>query len=223
MVVDTTLLIDTCTETGFTAVFSGGVLKFQSFLGSSFDSAQALIPTLHAALQKNSLSLNEVDLIGVTAGPGSYTGMRLGIISAKCLAYALKKPLVGVPSVEAYAPLGMTEGKFSVLLDARMGGVYGAIGSIQQGRIEYAPPFLLPLDKVAEKLEGIHVVVSPHANRLQDKTAFLRGKDWHEALPSPVLMAEAVKKRWLKGEYSLNAEVEILYLRRTQAEIEREK
>lgn len=223
MVVKSILLIDTSTENGFTAFYTADTLRFQAFLGETFDSAQALIPILHAQLEENSCSLKEADLISVTAGPGSYTGMRLGIIVAKTFAYALGKPIIGVPSLEAYAPRGVTSGQFAVLLDARMGGAYGAIGTIDNGEVNYTPPFLAGLDVLPEKLEGIQVIVSPHSNRLQEKSTFLREKEWHEALPSPQLMLEATKKRWQKGEYSDAAELEILYLRRTQAEIERGK
>lgn len=221
--VKTFLLVDTCTENGFTALFQEGKIAFQAFLGDTFDSAQALIPILHTQLQENSCRWDTIDGIAVTAGPGSYTGMRLGIIAAKCLAYSLKKPLIGIPSTEIYVPHGISEGRFAVLLDARMGGAYCSLGTIGEGLVFYEPPFLQSLDSLSETLEGIQQIVSPHSKRLKERAIALREKEWHEVLPSPLHMGEAAQQRWNRNEYSQTADLEILYLRRTQAEIERDK
>lgn len=217
------LLIDTCTEYGFTAYADQGNILFQAFLGDTFDCAQSLVPVLNQQLIENSIQMENVDAICVTKGPGSYTGMRVGVIVAKALAFALSKPLIGVPSTELYSPLGMLDGSFAVLLDARMGGVYGAIGSMRDGLAYYDEPFTLPIESLSEVLAGIRTIVSPHAPRLQEKCTLLREFDWHQAQPSAKRMDEAAALRWKNGDFSSDAQVDILYLRKTQAEIEREK
>ncbi len=217
------LLIDTCTEHGFTALSADGTVLFQAFLGGAFDSAQSLIPVLDRQLQENGLLLRDVDAIAVTAGPGSYTGLRIGVVIAKALSFSLDKPLIGVPSLELYAPSGILEGDFASVIDARMGGVYCSKGVMRNGMAAFAPPQAIPIDELDSVLEGIRIIVSPHADRLCERSPLLRGLEWHQTLPSAKRMEEAAAWRFERGEYSEKVEVEILYLRKTQAEIERER
>lgn len=221
--VERLLLLDTCTELGFVAYSDQGSLVFQASLGGMFDSAQSLVPVLDQQLKENGLALSSVDAIAVTVGPGSYTGLRIGVVIAKTLAFALNKPLIGIPSVELYSPMGILEGPFAVLLDARMGGVYGATGQMHDGLATFQAPFAMPIEQLDGVLHGIRIIVSPHAMRLQDKVSVLRSFEWHQATPSGKRMEEAARLRLRNGDFSEKAEVEILYLRKTQAEIEREK
>ena len=65
--------------------------------------SQTLLPMLDEIARMTNLNLETLDAIAVAAGPGSFTGLRIGSATAKGLGLALKKPLVGVPTVEALA------------------------------------------------------------------------------------------------------------------------
>ena len=90
--------------------------------------SQTLLPMLDEIAKMTELDLNTVDAIAVAAGPGSFTGLRIGSATAKGLGLALKKPLVGVPTVEALAyNLYDTAGLICPIMDARRSQVYTGI------------------------------------------------------------------------------------------------
>lgn len=89
--------------------------------------ARTLLPLIDAALAAAHLELGALDLIAVSIGPGSFTGLRIGLSVAKGLALATGLRVVGVPTLEAYAHrAGPRPGLLCPVLDARKGEVYGA-------------------------------------------------------------------------------------------------
>ncbi len=89
-----------------------------------------LFPHLDALLQRHSLTPAELAVIAVSFGPGSYTGVRIGVAAAKALAWALKIPALGISTLEVIArnvPESAVEGDFAVMLDARRGHCYGGV------------------------------------------------------------------------------------------------
>lgn len=90
--------------------------------------SQTLLPMLDEIVKMTELDLNTVDAIAVAAGPGSFTGLRIGSATAKGLGLALKKPLAAVPTVEALAyNLYDAKGIICPLMDARRNQVYTGI------------------------------------------------------------------------------------------------
>lgn len=94
-----------------------------------------LAPAVQAALEETGTALADVGLIAVSQGPGSYTGLRVGIAFAKALAWAAKRPLVGVGSLRAMAEnAGNGISIAAPVLDARWGQVYGAVYRRENGK-----------------------------------------------------------------------------------------
>jgi tRNA threonylcarbamoyladenosine biosynthesis protein TsaB len=90
--------------------------------------ARTLLPLIEAVLGAAGVGLEGVDLLAVSIGPGSFTGLRIGLSVAKGLALAADRPILGVPTLEAYArAAGPRAGAVCPVLDARKGEVYGAI------------------------------------------------------------------------------------------------
>lgn len=90
--------------------------------------AQAIFVYLDRAMGEGRLDLAGLDLIAVTAGPGSFTGLKVGLTTAKTLAWSLNKPCAAVSSLKALAASAATqEGLIAPLLDARRGMVYCAL------------------------------------------------------------------------------------------------
>ena len=90
--------------------------------------SQTLLPMLDELVKMTEVDLKTVDAIAVAAGPGSFTGLRIGSATAKGLGLALKKPLIHIPTLEglAYNLYGI-EGLICPLMDARRGQVYTGI------------------------------------------------------------------------------------------------
>lgn len=90
--------------------------------------SQTLLPMLDELAKMTELDLNTLDAIAVAAGPGSFTGLRIGSATAKGLGLALKKPLIGVPTTEALAfNLYDASGLICPVMDARRNQVYTGI------------------------------------------------------------------------------------------------
>lgn len=90
--------------------------------------SQTLLPMLDEVAKMIELDMNTIDAIAVAAGPGSFTGLRIGSATAKGLGLALKKPLIPVPTLEGLAyNLCAAEGLVCPIMDARRGQVYTGI------------------------------------------------------------------------------------------------
>ena len=116
--------------------------------------SQTLLPMLDAIVKMTELDLKTIDAIAVAAGPGSFTGLRIGSATAKGLGLALEKPLVAIPTVDALAyNLYGTEGLICPLMDARRNQVYTGIYAFESGNMKVLEPQMaVDIEVIAEKL-----------------------------------------------------------------------
>ena len=116
--------------------------------------SQTLLPMLDEVAKMIELDLNTIDAIAVAAGPGSFTGLRIGSATAKGLGLALKKPLVSVPTLEgiAYNFCG-SEKVICPMMDARRSQVYTGIYEFQENTLKVIEDQMaVPVEEVLEKL-----------------------------------------------------------------------
>ena len=97
------LAIDTSGKALGIAVLSGDRILFESHLDTGLNHSQVLLPEIERAMQALGMTLNDVDLFAATAGPGSFTGLRIGLSTLKGFALSRRKPLIGVSTLEAMA------------------------------------------------------------------------------------------------------------------------
>lgn len=96
----------------------------------NYSHAERLHTYIEDILKENNLQPEHLDAVAVSKGPGSYTGLRIGVSSAKGLCYALNKPLVAVSTLEALAhQVNCKDGVIVAMLDARRMEVYSAVFS----------------------------------------------------------------------------------------------
>ncbi|WGD35422.1 tRNA (adenosine(37)-N6)-threonylcarbamoyltransferase complex dimerization subunit type 1 TsaB [Olleya sp. YS] len=106
----------------------GETLVLKEDYGNGFSHAEKLHVYIEAVLKEAKIEANQLDAIAVSKGPGSYTGLRIGVSAAKGLCYALNKPLIAVSTLEALAhQVHIEEGLIIPMLDARRMEVYSAI------------------------------------------------------------------------------------------------
>ena len=109
------------------ALCQDGRLLAQSFQNSGLTHSRTLMPMVRDLLSNSGNRLEEVDVIAVAAGPGSFTGLRIGVAAAKGLAWAAGKPCAACSTLESMAwPLAHTEGEICAVMDARRSQVYNA-------------------------------------------------------------------------------------------------
>lgn len=116
--------------------------------------SQTLLPMLDEIVRMTELDLETIDAVAVAAGPGSFTGLRIGSATAKGLGLALNKPLVAVPTLDALAyNLYGTDKLICPLMDARRNQVYTGVYTFQGGLLERVlAPAALDIREIAQKL-----------------------------------------------------------------------
>ncbi|RKU20911.1 tRNA (adenosine(37)-N6)-threonylcarbamoyltransferase complex dimerization subunit type 1 TsaB [Candidatus Poribacteria bacterium] len=120
--------IDTSTPIGSVAVIDSDNLVAEHTLNIVQAHSSRLMPAIDTVLKWSDITADNLDGCAVGIGPGSFTGIRIGVATIKSLCYALDKPIVGVSTLEAVAyNLRWTNGTICPLLDARRSEIYGAI------------------------------------------------------------------------------------------------
>ena len=127
------LAIDASGLAASAAVLSEGVIKAEFFVCNKLTHSETLMPMVDQVIKASGLLLSDMDAIAVTEGPGSFTGLRIGSATAKGLAEAAGKRLVGIPTVDALARnLTGFEGNIVPLMDARRNETYTGIYTLSE-------------------------------------------------------------------------------------------
>jgi len=126
------LNLETATTVCSVALAKDGHLIALEELNGDYTHAENLTVFIERVLQKASISLNSIDAIAISKGPGSYTGLRIGVSTAKGLCYSLNKPLIAINTLEHCAVAasqikGDVDSLFCPMIDARRMEVYCAI------------------------------------------------------------------------------------------------
>jgi tRNA threonylcarbamoyladenosine biosynthesis protein TsaB len=122
------LAVDTSTLAGGVALMESGRVLCDLRVDMPASHAPRLLTLIHQALSLTSTSLDSIDLFAASQGPGSFTGLRIGIATLIGLGYALQRDVVGVDSLEALAMKACwTSYQIGALLDARKDEVFGAL------------------------------------------------------------------------------------------------
>ncbi len=136
------LAIESSGNFGGAALFQAGKILHEILIPEARAHAQFLIPTLDQLFQASQFDPQKLDAIAVNCGPGSYTGLRVGIASAQALGFAYQTPVFGVPCLDALCEEALQQGLFkqdcTILagLDARHGQFVCALFSYQAGEIQ---------------------------------------------------------------------------------------
>jgi tRNA threonylcarbamoyladenosine biosynthesis protein TsaB len=121
------LALDTATNSCSVAATDDGALSAELTIQKNQTHSKHLMKLIHSVLESAGFAVGDLDGLAVTIGPGSFTGLRIGISAIKGLAHALGKPVVGVSTLQALAwQCGQTPYLICPLLDARKGEVYAA-------------------------------------------------------------------------------------------------
>jgi tRNA threonylcarbamoyladenosine biosynthesis protein TsaB len=154
------LSIDTSTETALVCLAAGEMLVGSRVSDNQKDHASFLQPAIKALLQQASAGFADIAAVSVANGPGSYTGLRVGLASAKGLCYALQVPLITVGTLRLMAASAIEQVKtadpgalFCPMIDARRMEVFTATYTGQLKEITPPAAIILPNDSFAAQLE----------------------------------------------------------------------
>lgn len=137
------------------AVTENGIVKSLQFSNTGLTHSQTLMPMIDNALKSAAININDIDYIAVSNGPGSFTGVRIGVAAVKGLAQPLNIKCVGISSLEAIAkPLEGTGVLAVSVMDARCKQFYTASFDCSNGFERVTPDEALSFDELKERLLG---------------------------------------------------------------------
>lgn len=207
------------------ALTDGESLIAQSFQNCGLTHSRTLLPMAESLLANCGIPLCAVDGFAVAAGPGSFTGIRIGTATVKGLAFGLERPCVGVSTLEAMARgLEGLEGSLCCVMDARAGQVYNAMFTLESGTLlRLCPDRAIPLSELAEEIgETTQILVGDGAKMCytekRDCCPGLRLAPIHLRYPTGYGVARAALPLFEAGKTVSAQELDAKYLRAPQAE-----
>ncbi len=172
------LSLESSAKAASVAVSDGDIVIAQYFQASGLTHSRTLLAMSQDILKNLDLKMSDIDGIAIAVGPGSFTGIRIGLAAAKGLSWGSGKPLCGVSTLEAMAFLCPLENvTVCPVMDARRNQVYNARFKIAEGKItRITEDRAIALDDLAEeikKAEGPHFILGDGAllcyNYIKDK------------------------------------------------------
>ncbi|HET8573724.1 MAG TPA: tRNA (adenosine(37)-N6)-threonylcarbamoyltransferase complex dimerization subunit type 1 TsaB [Edaphocola sp.] len=156
------LFIDTSAQTATIAVASKGAVSFFERLSHQKEQVSAINIMIENVLKKAGMALRDIDVVGVCAGPGSYTGLRVGMSIAKGMAFALQKPLICFNRLQlialSYKDSFSNPADIAVFLKARKGEYFRALyapdGSVRE------PAGHIFEEAIGEKIKPQQVIIT---------------------------------------------------------------
>ena len=226
------LAVDTSSTVATVAVSCDGVLLGEYTVNHGLTHSQRLLPMTDELLSSLGLSADDIDVFAVSTGPGSFTGLRIGIATIKGFAFAKNKPVVSVSGLEAMAYNCLnTDYIICPLMDARAGQVYNALYKRFRGGLKtICQPRAVEIEKVInellpmkEKVLFLGDGVTPNMNAIKNLGSRAVIMPFNNNMQRGASVALAAWEKAKKGQFESAESLDANYLRKSQAEREKEK
>lgn len=208
-----------------------GEIVSQAYENSGLTHSRTLLPMVNHVLESGGVTIDEVDVVAVAAGPGSFTGLRIGVATAKGIAWPADKDCAACSTLESMAwQVAHLKGKLIVCaMDARRKQVYNALFLAQGDHLErLTPDRAISLDELAEELkkyENSKIVIGDGAslcyNTLTEQGIALELAPPHLRMQTAWGVAQAAQEMAAAGKLVKSHALVPVYHRLSQAERER--
>ncbi|MDD5166487.1 MAG: tRNA (adenosine(37)-N6)-threonylcarbamoyltransferase complex dimerization subunit type 1 TsaB [Candidatus Omnitrophica bacterium] len=130
-----------------------------------------LVPAIGRVLDALGWDIDDIDYFACGLGPGSFTGIRVGVSTMKALSWSLKKPVIGISTLDIVAGnLNLADASLAVVSDARRGLVYSAIYKIKNTGLRRASPYMLSsVEEFCRKIKNNTVIVGDALGLYKEK------------------------------------------------------
>lgn len=221
------LSIETSTMLGGVAILDDAAgLIAETRLNVKTTHSERLMSAVNNTLIQSEMTLEDIDAFAVAIGPGSFTGLRIGLSTAKGLSYATEKPVVTVPTLDAFAwNFPWCAYPVCLMLDARRGEVYTAVYRWDDNEfrtvmecVSARPETVLEQlpGKILFAGEGVILYREKIVSMMKDRAVFAAAD---KMVPSPAGVAMLGIGLAARGEYVPIAEAVPLYIRKSEAEV----
>lgn len=225
------LAVDTSTNVASAAVMEDGVLLGERILNHKKTHSQKLMPMVCELLEELELTAADIDIFAAAVGPGSFTGLRIGVATVKALAHAAGKNVVSVGTLEALAyNVPYTEHIIVPIMDARRNNVFTASYIWDGGFKEIGEPEGITIEECIESCgnfletvfvgDGAAVHMDYIKEKLGERAIFPHGGAMNQRASSVAAVALEKAKR---GEVQSYLEMKPYYIKKSQAEKELEE
>ena len=227
------LAMDASGIAGSVAYIKDGKLVGEYYICDKLTHSQTIMPMLEEMKALLNINLEEIDAVAVTSGPGSFTGLRIGVTAAKALALALEVPIIGVPTLDTMAhAMVYTDYLIAPIMDARRNQVYTALYKWESGVLNRLTEhmavdiesYIDDLNKRQEKIiflgDGISAYEEKIKEVLGEKAVFAPS---FCQLQRASVLAHVATERYKRGEVEDPSLFVPIYLRKSQAEREKEE
>jgi tRNA threonylcarbamoyladenosine biosynthesis protein TsaB len=222
------LALETSTLVSSVALATADTLLAEITLQTKKTHSELLMPHIAKILEMAGVNKGDIKAVAVSIGPGSFTGLRIGLATAKTLAYAMEVPLVGVPTLAALAYGCLVPGAIlAPMLDAQKGNVYQAVFEWRGGELQdLMPPTVMHIDEALDKLTqySTPVVVMGEAAVLHREK--IQQMENNLALAAPHMIIQRAGSVAALGHNMIKQGIqhdvmalEPLYIRRSEAEV----
>jgi tRNA threonylcarbamoyladenosine biosynthesis protein TsaB len=209
------LNIETATKNCSVAIAKDGqVLVGRDIATEGYSHAEKLHVFIEEMLREINIKFADLSAIAVSKGPGSYTGLRIGVSAAKGFCYALGIPLISIDTLEVLArQLEITAGLIIPMIDARRMEVYSAVFNSQHDKINAVTAEIITADSYSGETQKMHII-----GDCQEKIkTVLSGEDfiYHEEIvfPSATQMASISHAKFLQKDFEDVAYFQPFYLK----------
>ncbi|MDU9048619.1 MAG: tRNA (adenosine(37)-N6)-threonylcarbamoyltransferase complex dimerization subunit type 1 TsaB [Candidatus Electrothrix sp. Rat3] len=223
------LSLETATGCGSVALTKGGLNKGKLLAEATAQPevthSRRLLGSVDWVMQAAGVSWDELDGIAISLGPGSFTGLRIGMAAAKGIVFAAQKPLIGVQTLDAIAlSCPVIDRPLWCLLDARKQEVYAACYQAgPHGLPEQCSPVkAIRPEQLLERINGPALLAGPGLNEYH---ALFAEKEGLQLIPPALSSPSAVRigflaaEQLLRGEIQDPASIAPLYIRASEAEV----
>jgi tRNA threonylcarbamoyladenosine biosynthesis protein TsaB len=216
------LAVETATAAPSLALWRGDALIGERAADPGRATAESLLPALDALLVAAGLALAEVEGFAVSIGPGSFTGLRIGVATVKGLAFGTARRAVAVSTLAAIAEHARGPDPVAAVLDARRGEIYAA-GFADGAAADWLREGVIAIDELPARLPtGCRVVgegATLCADALRGAAVAIDPPPYPETTARHV--ARLAARAWAHGEAILAGDLAPRYLRRAEAEVKR--
>ena len=226
------LAIDTSTMLGGIAIMDESLLIAESRLNVKSTHSERLMTEIEHCLKQSGIKISDIDVFAVATGPGSFTGLRIGLSTVKGFSYATGKQIVSVPTLEALA-WNFPYSRYPVctMLDARKKEVYAALFKWEEGENftrlineTSAKPEEFARNALSVTRDERFIFAGEGAVLYRDKIIEAMGEKAifaspEKTVPSPANVAVLGLKKAKAGEFSEPISLIPMYIRKSEAEV----
>lgn len=226
------LAIDTSSKICSVSILEDENLIIENHNDDEKTHSQKLMPIIDETFKQANLTLNDIDLLACCQGPGSFTGIRIGISTVKAFADVKNIPIIGVTSLESLAYNIKTDGLIASIIDAKHDNVYFALYEKSETTYKLVEDAIsCNINEVIEILKkysnkaiccvGDGSVI--HTNLLQDNLSNVKFAENEQNIQTSISIGLSALNKFKSSTYTPTYSVSPIYLKKSEAEINLEK